>query len=175
MEQLFSPWRSRFIESLGEADGGADGTSPFARAFSEPERDADNYLLHRGQRAFIIMNLYPYNAGHLLVVPVREVGDFLELDEAERAEMMELVRLGLAALKRALAPHGFNVGMNLGRVAGAAIEQHVHMHIVPRWNGDTNFMPVLADVRVVSENMRSVYERLLAALEQERGAGGGVS
>ncbi len=164
MEQLFSPWRSHFVANV---DADAESSSPFSRAFATPQHDAEHYLLYRGSRAFVIMNLYPYNAGHLLVVPIREVGDFLDLDDAERAEMMELVRLSVAALKRALAPHGFNVGMNLGRVAGAAIEQHVHMHVVPRWNGDTNFMPVLAEVRVISDNMRDVYQRLRAAIAAE--------
>lgn len=160
MDQLFSPWRSHFIANV---DAVADGPSPFACAFNEPDRDAENFVLHRGRHAFIIMNLYPYNAGHLLVVPVREVGDVLELDAEESAEMMRLVQLGVRMLTRALSPHGFNVGMNLGRVAGAAIERHVHIHIVPRFNGDTNFMPVLADVRVISEGMRDVYDRLVAA------------
>ncbi|HVZ41602.1 MAG TPA: HIT domain-containing protein [Candidatus Kapabacteria bacterium] len=140
-----------------------DGPSPFARAWSTPERDAENFVVHRSERAFIIMNLYPYNAGHLLVVPVREAADLLELEEEESQEMMRLVRLGVKLLRHALAPHAFNIGMNLGRVAGAAIERHVHMHVVPRWNGDTNFMPVLADTRVISEEMAQVYGRLLHA------------
>lgn len=160
MERLWSPWRSHFI---GSADDHKKDGSPFTRAFKEPERDRENYLVHRGERAFIIMNLYPYNAGHLLVVPVREVGDFLELDEEESGEMMRLIRLGLAILKRALQPQAFNVGMNLGRTAGAAIDTHVHFHIVPRWNGDTNFMPVLDETRVISESMEEVYEKLVKA------------
>lgn len=122
--------------------------------------------MHRGKRAFIIMNRYPYNAGHLLVVPVRETGDFLELSTEESAEIMELVRLGIDMLRRALKPQAFNVGMNLGRTAGAAIDSHVHFHIVPRWNGDTNFMPVLDETRVISENMDEVFAKLGAALKE---------
>jgi ATP adenylyltransferase len=160
MERLWSPWRSQFIDS---ADAHKNEGSPFARAFAEPDRDAENYVVHRGERAFIIMNRYPYNAGHLLVVPVREVSDFLELDDNESSEIMSLIRLGIALLKRALAPQAFNVGMNMGRTAGAAIDTHVHFHIVPRWNGDTNFMPVLDETRVISEKMEEVYRKLLAA------------
>lgn len=167
MERLWSPWRSAFITSANEdgADTSKEG-SPFTRAFAEPGRDAENYLLHRGVQAFIIMNRYPYNAGHLLIVPVRETGDFLELSTEESAEIMELIRLGLDILRRALKPQAFNVGMNLGRTAGAAIDRHVHFHIVPRWNGDTNFMPVLDETRVISENMDEVYHKLREALKE---------
>ncbi len=161
MERLWSPWRSAFVGSASEP---ASGESPFTTAYKAPQRDAGNYLVHRGERAFIIMNRYPYNAGHLLVVPVRQVGDFLELNEEESQEMMRLIRLGVAMLRRALNPGAFNVGMNLGRTAGAAIETHVHFHIVPRWNGDTNFMPVLDETRVISESMDEVYHKLREAL-----------
>jgi len=169
MERLWSPWRSAFIMSADESKG--DGNSPFSRAFAEPERDAENYLLHRGGQAFIIMNRYPYNAGHLLVVPVRETGDFLDLSHEESDEVMRLIRLGLAALRRALDPQAFNVGMNLGRTAGAAIDRHVHFHIVPRWNGDTNFMPVLDETRVISERMDDIYRKLRDALREIREMG----
>jgi ATP adenylyltransferase len=159
MERLWSPWRSAFI---GSADAHKTEGSPFTRAYAEPERDAENYLVHRGERAFIIMNRYPYNAGHLLVVPVRETGDLLELDEQESGELMRLMRFGVEMLRRALSPQAFNVGMNMGRTAGAAIDTHIHFHIVPRWNGDTNFMPVLDETRVISENMDEVYRKLVA-------------
>lgn len=158
MKQLWSPWRSQFIAGANEEKQA--GESPFTKAWNKPERDEENYLLYRGERAFIIMNRFPYNAGHLLVVPVREVGDFLELSEEESAEIMRLIRLGIALLKGALKPHAFNVGMNLGRTAGAAIDTHVHFHIVPRWNGDTNFMPVLDETRVISEEMREVFGKM---------------
>ena len=163
MERLWSPWRSEFI---GSADERRDTESPFTTAYNHPERDAENYLLHRGDRAFIIMNRYPYNAGHLLVVPVREVSGFLDLDPGESGELMELLRMGVAMLTDALRPAAFNIGMNIGRTAGAAIESHLHFHIVPRWNGDTNFMPVLDQTRVISENMRDVYEKLVAARDR---------
>jgi ATP adenylyltransferase len=161
MERLWSPWRSEFIASVGQQTD--DAQSPFTRAYNEPERDEENYMLHRGRRAFIILNRYPYNAGHLLVVPVRQLADFLELEDEERHEMIDLTRLGIEVLKGALAPHAFNVGMNLGRTAGAGIEYHVHMHIVPRWNGDTNFLPVLDETRHISEYMQETYRKLVDA------------
>ncbi len=160
MEYLWSPWRSEFIDS---ADATDSRESPFELAFAAPEHDRENYLLHRGLLAFIILNKYPYNAGHLLIVPVRATGDFLELTDEERLEIMNLIRLGIAVLTEALQPHGFNVGMNLGRTAGAAIDTHVHFHIVPRWNGDTNFMSVLDNTRVISESMNDVFEKLVSA------------
>jgi ATP adenylyltransferase len=167
MERLWSPWRSEFIASVKEEGG--DGESPFTRAFNEPDRDEENYLLHRGRRAFIILNRYPYNAGHLLIVPVRQIADFLELDDDERHEMIDLVRFGIDVARRALSPHAFNVGMNLGRSAGAGIENHVHMHVVPRWNGDTNFMPVFDETRHISEYMHETYRKLVEARRSLQG------
>ena len=160
MERLWSPWRSHFIETHKEIP---KDRSPFLIAWEEPERDAENMMLYRGNRAFIILNKYPYNAGHLLVVPVRQVGDFLSLDEEERHEVIDLVALGTNIIEKGLKPDGYNVGMNLGHTAGAAIETHLHMHIVPRWNGDTNFMPTLDETRVVSQNMVEIYQRLIRA------------
>ena len=157
MERLWSPWRSHFIETHEDMP---KDWSPFAEAWNDPENDEENLLLYRGKRAFIILNKYPYNPGHLLVVPVRQVADFLLLEREERNELMDLVAYGTEVLQKGLAPHGCNVGMNIGRVAGAAIESHVHIHIVPRWNGDTNFMPTLGETRVVSQNMKDVYHKL---------------
>ncbi len=162
MEQLWSPWRSKFVGSASQAGNG--GESPFTTACNEPEKDLENHVVYRGERAFIIMNRYPYNAGHLLVVPNREVGDFLALSHEESVEIMRLLRLGVGLLRRALMAESFNVGMNLGRTAGAAIETHVHFHIVPRWNGDTNFMPVLDETRVISEEMDAIYAKVCDAL-----------
>lgn len=161
MERLWSPWRSEFIQSAGQRPD--DGQSPFTRAYNEPDRDEENYLLHRGLRAFIILNRYPYNAGHLLVVPVRQIAEFFELDDEERHEIIDLASLGIRILTLAMKPQGFNVGMNLGRSAGAGIEYHVHMHVVPRWNGDTNFMPVLDETRHISEYMQETYRTLVEA------------
>ncbi len=161
MDRLYSPWRSQFIDTAGDLE---DNQSPFIRAWNDPAHDRENLLLFRGETAFIILNKYPYNAGHLLICPAREVGDYLDLLREERGEMSDLVALGIRVLTEALHPQGFNVGMNLGRTAGAGIPSHVHMHVVPRWNGDMNFMPVLDEVRVISHAMEDIYERLVAAL-----------
>ena len=112
------------------------------------------------------MNLYPYNSGHLMIAPYKHNGKLNELNDEEVLDCMNLVNLGCKLLDESIFPQGYNIGMNVGRAAGAGIEDHVHFHIVPRWNGDTNFMPVLNDVKVVSEMMEQTYEKLRAALEK---------
>jgi ATP adenylyltransferase len=119
--------------------------------------------VHRGERAFVVLNLYPYANGHLMVAPYRHLATPGELDADERSEMWQLMADGIAALARAMEPHGHNCGMNLGRVAGAGVEGHLHLHVVPRWNGDTNFMPVLADTRVMPEHLSRTLEKVRAA------------
>lgn len=163
MERIWSPWRSHFINSPKDETA---TDSPFTLAFNQPERDQETYLLHRGTLGFIILNRYPYNAGHLLILPVRQVADLLELTPEEGRELFELTQFGVRILQRAMNPHGFNIGMNLGRPAGAGILNHVHIHIVPRWNGDTNFMPVLDETRVISEQMETAFAALWEAKEQ---------
>jgi len=128
------------------------------------EGDRANLVLWRGERAAIVMNLYPYTNGHLMVAPYTHTGELESLDGETLKEMMLLVGRGIRALRRYASPHGFNVGANLGRVAGAGVADHVHLHIVPRWNGDTNFMPVLAETRMIPELLPDTYDRLLAAL-----------
>jgi len=163
MEKLWSPWRSQYIDSFKEEPKEALPGSLFTRILNEND-DRKNYLLYRGRNAFIIMNLYPYNSGHLMVVPYKEAKELGELDDETRLEMFSLLELGMKALTDVMKPHGFNLGANLGRVAGAGIEDHVHFHIVPRWNGDTNFMPVLNDVKVISEEMGKTYDKLKNSL-----------
>lgn len=122
--------------------------------------DAKNLILLRGREAFVIMNLYPYNNGHLMVAPYRHIGDLGKLRDSELLEMMNLARHSQRAMAATMRPDGFNLGFNLGRAAGAGIADHVHLHLVPRWNGDTNFMPVLAGTKVVSEGLAQTYRRL---------------
>lgn len=165
MDKLWSPWRSQYIQSFKDEPETTSGESLFTRIIKQDE-DKKNYVLHRGKHCFIIMNLYPYNSGHLMIVPYKEAKNLTELDEAERLELMEFTDLGCRALEDALKPHGFNIGANLGRVAGAGIENHLHFHIVPRWNGDTNFMPVLSEIKVISEAMDETYEKLKNSLEK---------
>jgi len=148
---LWAPWRLEYVQHADELD---------RCIFCEPEPDL---LVARGDRALVVLNKFPYASGHLLVAPRRHVGDFGALDAAEAAEVHSLAARGLDALRATYSAHGFNLGWNIGRVAGAGIEDHVHLHVVPRWNGDTNFMPVLADVKVLPEHLVTTAERLRAA------------
>ena len=150
-ERLWAPWRLEYVGSGGETD---------RCIFCEPE---ERLLVHRGERALVLLNRFPYASGHLMVAPVRHTGEFESLDADEASEVHGLAGRGMAALRGEYAPHGFNVGWNIGRVAGAGIEDHVHLHVVPRWNGDTNFMPVLADVKVLPEHLDESARRLRAA------------
>lgn len=168
MEKLWSPWRSQYIDTFKEEKKEPLPGSLFTRILNEND-DRKNYLLYRGKTCFIIMNLYPYNSGHLMIVPYIEAKDLSELDNETRLEMFSLLDLGKNALQEVMKPHGFNIGANLGRVAGAGIEDHLHFHIVPRWNGDTNFMPVLNDVKVISEEMGKTYDKLKKAISDLTG------
>ena len=125
--------------------------------------DEDGLVLHRGETSFALLNKYPYASGHLMVAPFRHVAEFSELTDAETLELHRLAGCGMAALAETLAPQGYNLGWNLGRIAGAGIVDHVHLHVVPRWAGDTNFMPVLADVKVLPEHLGETRRKLAAA------------
>lgn len=131
----------------------------------ESKNDEESLVVYRGKEAFVIMNRFPYNSGHLMIVPKRHTADFQSLSAAEGAEFFDLLRRSERALTQLSKPQAFNIGMNLGRVAGAGIDDHLHWHIVPRWNGDTNFLPVLAEVKVVSEEMQSQSKRLRELFE----------
>jgi len=122
--------------------------------------DALNYILYRGDKNFVIMNIYPYNPGHLMVAPYRHIANLEELTDEELGEHFQIVNRGIKLLRRVFNPGGFNIGINMGKVAGAGIDEHVHTHIVPRWQGDTNFMPVMSDARVVPEALAGTYKKL---------------
>ena len=153
MQKLWAPWREKFI--FGRQEKGCI----FCKRLKQ-KKDSQNYILYRGKSCFVIMNLYPYNTGHLMVVPNRHVGKLQSLTEAESLELMTASARSVSALERALRPQGFNLGMNLQRAAGAGIAGHLHVHVVPRWNGDTNFMPILAQTKVLSLSLISVYTKL---------------
>ena len=156
MERLWAPWRLEYVESADRAPG-----CIFCRA-AEGD-DEENLVVHRGERAFVLLNRFPYSSGHLLVAPYRHGVNFQELDDGEALELHRLGAQGLAALTAVYGPDGFNLGWNLGRVAGAGIVDHGHLHVVPRWSGDTNFMPVLADVKVLPEHLVESRRKLAAA------------
>jgi len=137
----------------------------FCSGWQERE-DRKNLVVHRGQRSIVILNRFPYNNGHLLIAPAAHKGQWSELTEAEMLELMQALGLMLDALARVLKPDGFNVGLNLGRVAGAGVPDHLHWHVVPRWDGDTNFMPVVADTKVLVQSLDSLYELLSEELQR---------
>jgi ATP adenylyltransferase len=157
MEKLFSPWRSQYIASFAETE--QSDRCVFCDALSTVEDEA-SLVVYRGSEAFVLMNRFPYNSGHLMVIPSRHTADLQSLTNSERIETVDLLMACERALRELFHPQGFNIGMNLGRAAGAGIESHLHWHIVPRWNGDTNFMPILAEVKVVSEEMTEQCKRL---------------
>jgi ATP adenylyltransferase len=132
------------------------------------ESDGERFLLYKGDRSMVMMNRFPYNNGHLLVAPWKHTPSLDGLEAEELFEVVRTVRLSVAVLRETMSPDGFNVGLNLGAVAGAGVEDHVHFHIVPRWNGDTSFMTVLAEVRVIPEHLQQIYERLLPYFEKEK-------
>jgi ATP adenylyltransferase len=153
MKYIWAPWRIEYIRAEKPA-GCILCDKP------KEDRDKENYILYRGQKNFIMLNSYPYNPGHLLIAPYRHTGNMEELTEDERNEHYKLVSRSITVLKEVFKPAGFNIGANLGRVAGAGIEDHFHSHIVPRWQGDNNYIPVLADVRVIPQALEDTYETL---------------
>jgi ATP adenylyltransferase len=157
LKRLFSPWRSAYIETF-KSRKKTKGCL-FCRV-AKSKDDNKNLVVWRGKHAFVLMNLYPYNSGHLLVVPYKHTKGMNQLSAQESAEVMRVSGHCMKALGKISKPHGFNFGANLGRVAGAGIEGHVHFHVVPRWNGDTNFMPVLSDTKVISEEMKKTWKEL---------------
>jgi ATP adenylyltransferase len=165
MEKLWSPWRSKYIDTIADKTKNVGGESLFTRIYKE-DRDKENFLLYRGKTSFIIMNLYPYNSGHLMIVPYKQVDNLGALDEETRAEMFHLLDISCKILTDTMKPEGFNIGANIGRCSGAGITEHIHFHIVPRWNGDTSFMAVFDDVKIVSHAMEDVHEKLKKALEK---------
>jgi ATP adenylyltransferase len=161
MEKLWSPWRSQYIDSFKNKDD--ESECVFCEMKDEKTGSLSNLIVDRGPLTFTVLNLYPYNNGHLMVVPYRHTSDFLSLSEEERKEIFDKMSDAYKALKKAVHPEGFNMGLNLGRAAGAGIHEHVHFHIVPRWNGDTNFMPVLGEVKVISQDLIETKKKLLEA------------
>ena len=156
-------WRDRMAYILGAAKP-PDGVCVFCEA--PKHDDATTFIVHRGQLAYVIMNIFPYNTGHVMVIPYAHVDTPEKLEAATLTEIMQLTNLSLRAIRLASNPHAFNLGANVGKASGGGIYQHFHFHIVPRWPGDTNFMPVIAGTRVLPENLHDLYARLKPAFEQ---------
>lgn len=161
MDPLWAPWRMEFIE------GKRPEECIFCTKPKQEELLRENLILSRGERAFIIMNRYPYANGHLLVVPYAHLSRLDDLDREDHGELIRLIEGGMGALRDELHAEGFNVGMNLGKAGGAGIEEHIHYHVVPRWTGDTNFMPVVAETRSIAEHILTTYDRLLPYFSEE--------
>ena len=157
LRQLWAPWRLEYIEQADEQEG-------CVFCLAAEGDDEEKLVVHRGRRAFALLNKFPYSSGHLMVAPFRHGPGLAELDDAEALEIHRLAGQALEALATTYGPDGYNLGWNLGRSAGAGVVDHVHLHVVPRWTGDTNFMPVLADTKVIPEALAATAERLRARL-----------
>ena len=153
MDRIWAPWRMNYIESSKKPG------CVFCQK-SQSKKDKKNLVLYRGMETFILMNLYPYTNGHLMIAPYLHTSDVNELAEIANKEIMQFAKDCVNILKSKLGAEGFNFGANLGKVAGAGIDQHIHYHIVPRWSGDTNFMPVISDTKVMIEKLNKTWERL---------------
>lgn len=161
MEHLWSPWRYKYV-----SEAGRDTACIFCAVLAE-QQDRKNNLIYRDSLNFIILNLFPYTNGHLMIVPYEHVSTLPALDQKTTTEMMDLAKRALLALDAEYHPDGYNVGFNLGHSAGAGVAEHVHLHVVPRWDGDTNFLSVLGETRVMPEELSRTYERLKKHLAQE--------
>jgi len=162
MESLHAPWRIEYILAPKPAR-----VHSLFSTIAQSNEDEDNYVIARERTCFALLNTYPYNGGHLMVVPYKQVEDLNGLTEEEMTDLLRLTRRCQNALTRVMKPEGFNIGMNIGKVAGAGIVEHLHIHVVPRWQGDTNFMPVLANTTVLPQALRELAGQLRAALAQE--------
>ena len=157
MERLWAPWRVIYIRNPGKGCFFCKGL--------QSKNLQKALIIEKGKEAFTIMNRYPYNNGHLMISPIRHIGSLDQLNDSEILDLYHLLNRAMKALKISLAPQGFNIGINQGRIAGAGVIDHMHIHLVPRWQGDTNFMPVLADTKVVSESLLDTYEKIKQGLD----------
>ena len=167
---LWAPWRIEYLKSLEETDRNSPTSHPqkcfLCKYWQEPENDKENLLLWRGQLAMVVMNRFPYSAGHLLIAPVAHVPELDNLDKDTMLEIFLLAGNAQQALTKVIRPHGFNIGINIGRCAGAGLPEHIHMHLVPRWDGDTNFMTVNAQTRVISQSLDELYIQLKKTVDE---------
>jgi len=165
MDRLWSPWRSDYVSSYDTDRRPSDEEASIFTQMVEEDEDEKNLILWRGDQVFVVMNLHPYNNGHLLIVPYREVGGYHALSTNEQQAVAAAIDRCLHWLDEALQPDGFNVGMNLGRAAGASIEEHMHVHVVPRWDRDTNYMTTTTETRVLPEDLSTTYRKLRQVID----------
>lgn len=164
MKNLWSPWRSKYIESFKEEQSNSECI--FCAAIEKDVMDINNLVVRKSKNTFVIMNLYPYNNGHLMIVPKRHLGSLEQITTEESHELMDEILLAEKVLHKIYSPQGLNVGANLGRAGGAGIEDHIHFHIVPRWNGDTNFMPAIGEVKVISQDLVETKKKILSGYKE---------
>jgi ATP adenylyltransferase len=150
MDSIFAPWRMEYIKS----------EKPKGCVFCKSSIRCDDYVIYEGKTCFVMMNRYPYACGHLMIIPFRHVAEIKDLTKEEKNEMFDLMDAAIRVLKEAMNPGGFNTGLNIGKASGAGIEEHIHMHVIPRWEGDTNFMSAVSDIRVIPEDLRSTAKKL---------------
>jgi ATP adenylyltransferase len=159
MNKLWSPWRSQYIDSFLNKE--VENQCILCTISAQNPEDLSNLVIDKGKLTFTVLNLYPYNNGHLMIIPYSHKSKLEELTQEENSEVMEKLQVAVKALTSAIGPEGFNIGANIGKCAGAGIDDHIHFHIVPRWNGDTNFMPALGEVKVISQDLKKTKEKLL--------------
>lgn len=153
MKRLWAPWRIEYLQ--GEREEGCI----FCNAINDPD-ESRRYVIHKGEISIVMLNKYPYIGGHLLIAPRRHIGALQKLTDEELLDLMKLTNQAIKALKKTMRPHGFNIGINIGKVAGAGVPEHIHLHVVPRWNGDTNFVPVFSEARVINEHLSQTWRKL---------------
>ena len=163
MEKLWAPWRVTYITKVIKGTRGC----VFCKIFKE-KKDKKNFIITRTKYSFSVLNIYPYNNGHVLIMPKRHVNDLSKLKREERDDLMDLLDSTKAHIDAIMHPNGYNIGINLGKAAGAGFPKHVHIHLVPRWTGDVNFMPVTGNIKVISQSLKSLYEKLLKASKKSR-------
>jgi len=161
MEKLWAPWRMEYI-----LDSKESGDECIFCDLPRQKNDEQNYIVFRSKLSFVMLNKFPYNNGHIMVIPYKHESDYTALDQDILADIQQLIQKSLIALKNCMEPHGYNVGLNLGRTAGAGIDAHLHYHIVPRWSGDTNFMPIISDTKVISESLEKSWQKLSREFEK---------
>jgi ATP adenylyltransferase len=159
MERMWSPWRSQYIDAFKEKKD--DNECVFCNALKDNIEDDNSLVIHKGKDVFTIMNLYPYNNGHIMVVPNRHISALNQITTEEFAEITKQISLASDALTELYSPQGFNIGANIGKAAGAGIDTHIHFHIIPRWSGDTNFMPVVGEVKIISHDLIKTKNNLV--------------
>ncbi|MEY2399563.1 MAG: adenylyltransferase [Actinomycetota bacterium] len=162
LERIWAGWRSAYVSGVAQVEPVA-GECPFCGLFEADATDRERLVVHRGERCVVMLNLHPYGSGHLLVMPMRHIADLHELDPDERTELFALVVDASKVLQKAYGPDGMNVGANLGRAAGAGVPGHLHMHVLPRWAGDSNFMTAFAETRVLPEDLATTYDKISEA------------